>query len=246
MDRAELVVLSHMTRGIIRNITRYRGFRPGSSWDLSFKPRFVLLESGDLKRIPILTLTASEVRRFLALETPQLVLPYEYFHPNGPSGAVQLKFPYTIALIRNMNYWGLKVRIKGGPLHTSFYALNHPAGGLQITTAIMLEFVRVAQVRGQKSLLIIFPTYADLELFRKTDQWVYQTLLDALLKAGVTPLNFGESLIEHFKGRPLAEVFGAGSNQEINHYNAEASHLVSGTVIQHLNKTGLLSISLKK
>ena len=243
-DEAELVILGHMSADIVRNVTRYRDFEVYTR-DLAFKPRYVIGEDGKLELVPIPALSHDEYRRFLALESPQLFLPHEFLHPNGPSGAVRLTFPFTLALVRNFGFEGFRVRLAGISRHALYYAPDHPSDGLRITTEIMLEFVRVAKQRGQAALLVIFPARSDLDDFLETDRWCYQELIDRLQKRAARPLNFGEFLLAHFKGS-LDEAFGTGSDGSRHHYSIQGSHLVADTVLRHLNETRLLSLPLKK
>lgn len=240
-DKAEIVILGHMSDDISRNLTRYRDFQMyAQNW--AFKPRFIIDDNGKLKHIPMPSLSSEEYTRFLALEKPQLILPHENFHPNGPSGAVRLTFPYTIAIIRNLGFWGLQSKLHGLPTYAAFYDVEHPFQGLQITAGIMKRFAHEAQLRGQKALLVLFPGEADLDYFRKNNKWLYQNLIDELQREGLEPLNFGETLIAHLEGRPVSEAFGTGSDSKRFHYNQEVSHLVADTILQHIKESNLLAV----
>ncbi|HKK51717.1 MAG TPA: hypothetical protein VKA74_09025 [Myxococcota bacterium] len=238
-DASRVVVLGHMSEDILRNLTRYRDFQNFTrSW--AFKPRFVRGDGGDLEHVPLPRLTESEYRRFLALEAPQLFLEHELFHPNGPSGAVRLTFPYSIAFLRNLGYFELQSRLAGQPSYARFYEPGHPFGGLELTRAILLEFVKVARRRGQEPVLILFPDRMELEAHQETGRWYMQPLLESLQAAGIEPIQFGEVLTAHLDGRPAAEAFGRGSPGARTHYSLEVSHLVADTVLAHLSDRSLL------
>lgn len=184
-----------MSEDISRNLTRYRDFQ-NYTQNWAFKPRFVIDDDGKLKKVPLPTLTAKEYNRFIGIKKPQLILPNEYFHPNGPAGSVRLSFPYTLAVLRNFGFWELQSRLAGVP----FYAEDHRFQGLQLTTAIMRRFVREAKTRGQQTLLVLFPGPADLTYFRENGRWFYQGLIDELHREGLEPINFGETLIAYLEG----------------------------------------------
>lgn len=238
-DKAEIVILSHMSDDISRNLTRYRDFQMyAQNW--AFKPRFILEANGKIKRVAMPALSSEEYMRLLALEKPQLILPHENFHPNGPSGAVRLTFPYTIAIIRNLGFWEFQSRVSGLPSYATFYKESHPFRGLQITTGIMKSFVQEAQARGQKALLVHFPGKEDLQYYRENGKWIYQSLLYQLQREGLEALNFGETIIQHLAGRPVEDAFGTGSDDKRYHYNLEISQLVADTVLQYIQENSML------
>jgi len=236
-DGAEVVILAHMSDDISRNLTRYRDFLTYSQ-DWAFKPRFVIDKAGKLKNIPMPTLTSEDYNRFIGLQDPQLILPHENFHPNGPSGAVRLTFPYTLSIIRNFDFWELQSRLAGKASYAAFYSKEHPFKGLQITTAIMLRFVQEAKLRGQSPLLVLFPGQDDLNYYRENKRWHYQNLIDALREEGQNPINFGETLLTYLDGRPVNEAFG---KKDPHHYNLEVSHLVADTVLERIKNNDILT-----
>jgi len=241
-DQAELVVLAHMSADIIRNATRYRDFETHSR-SMAFKPRFAIGENGRPEQIPIPKLTYDEYERFLGLTSPQLFLPHESLHPGGPSGAVRLTFPFALALIRNLGFEGFRARRGGTTRHALYYDPDHPSHALDVTTEIMLEFVRVAKERGQASLLVIFPERLDLTHFLETGEWPYQILIDRLQQRGAQPLNFGEALLSHFED-DLDAAFGSGGRGSQYHYGIDGSHLVADTIIENLNQSGEIELPL--
>ena len=230
-DAARIVILGHMAENISRNLTRYRDFQSRSlAW--GFKPRFVLDDAGGLILVPIPTLNESEYRRFLGLESPPFVLPYENFAPGGPAGAVRHEFPHLVSLFRNLGYWEVHARLARLPTYGPFYDTAHPLKGLQLTTAIMLGFEREAARRGQKAMLVIFPGGGDLIHYRKTGRWIYQNLIDALELAGASPYNFGVTMHQRLGDRPVESAFAK------YHYTQEFSHLVADAVAGELARRG--------
>ncbi len=233
-DQARIVILGHMSSDIIRNLTRYRDFRTRSR-DWAFKPRFVVDDEGRLELVPIPTLDQDEYRRFLAVDSPQLILPHENFAPGGRAGAVRHRFPHVVSLLRNFGHWELRAQLAGLPGFAPFYDNDHPLQGVRLTAEIMLSFDREAKRRGQQPMLVVFPGSADLSHYRETGNWLYQSLIEALEGAGVSPYNFGETLLEHLGTQPVESAFHA------HHYTQEVSHLVADSVITELAKRGWIS-----
>ena len=234
-DKAEIVILGHMSENIARNLTRYRDFHTRSQ-DWAFKPRFVLDPAGQLKFVPLPTMTEAEYRRFIAVDSPQLVLPHENFAPGGPAGAVRPDFPHLVSLLRNFRHWEVQARMSGLPTYGPFYDVNHPLKGVQLTTAIMLAFQREAARRDQKAMLVVFPGPDDIAHYRNTGRWLYQSLIDALRVAGASPYNFGEPLLRHLGRRPVEAVF------QNHHYTQEVSHLVADSLAAELGKRGWVDL----
>lgn len=211
-DGAKVVVFGHMSEDIMRNLTRYRDFQVFERW-FAFKPRFVMNESGDAALIPLPTLSEEEYARFLDLKSPQLVLSDENFHPNGPSGAVRLRFPYTLSVLKNLRYWrfavALRSVIKGVPEpdYMEFYDPEHPFEGLQITRSLLAEFNRECERRGKHALIVLFPSPRSMDYYRSTGTWTYQPLEDALGEGGIEVWNFGETIAAYMRDRDYAEAY---------------------------------------
>lgn len=228
-DQAEAVVLSHMSENVIRNLTRYRDFTTFAR-HFAFKPRFVIGADGKLELVPMPDLSRTEYQRFLDLESPQLTLEHESFHPNGPSGAVRPSFPYTWAVIKNFGFYRLRARLSGRPVYEEFYEPGHELRGLETTREICRAFHAEALARGKKPLIVIFPAMEDLELHREHGRWVYQSLIDELGKLGIEVLNFGETLEEHLDGRDPAAAYGR------QHFTKEINRLVAETIRARLER----------
>jgi len=230
-DRAPITILGHMSENIARNLTRDRDLHSRSQ-DWAFKPRFVLDAQGKLELVPIPTLTESEYRRFIGRDSPPFILPHENFAPGGPAGSVRHEFPHLVSLVRNFGSWEVRVRLAGLPTYAPLYEPGHALQGLQLTTAIMREFEQDAARRGQRALLVIFPGAADVEHYRKSGKWLYQSLIDSLRAAGSSPYNFGEPLARHLAGRPVDSAF------RNHHYTQEISHFVAESMMAELARRG--------
>lgn len=232
-DAAQVVVLGHMSENLIRNLTRYRDFHTRSR-DWAFKPRFVLSDAGELQLLPLPALDLQQYRRLVGLESPQLALSHENFHPGGPTGAVPLRFPAVVSLIRNFGYWELRARLRGLSRYAPFYDPDHALGGVALTAEIMRSFQREAERRGQRSLLVIFPGPDDMAHHRETGVWIYQSLIDALERSGLSPYNFGDDLAKRLEAGSVDSAF------HDHHYTLDVSHFVADRVAAELVRRRLL------
>ena len=223
-DRTPLVVLGHMAENVIRNLTRLRDFTAGGSQGFAFKPRFVLGPDGSLERIPIPALTPTEYRRLLGLEGPALELAHESFAPGGPAGAVRLRFPFTLSVLRNAGYWRFRSRVMRRPDSLELYERDHPLHGYQITREVLRAFHTEAHARGRRPLVLLFPGPADAAYCQKTGINVLGPLAAELSAEGVEVLDFTPVLLRWLGERPSAQVFAN------SHFTAEVAPLIADTV----------------
>ena len=229
-DAASVVVLGYLSENIYRNLTRSRDLQGGYMW-YSLKPRFILDVHGELELVPIPRLSEEEYHRLVGLESPQLVLEHENFHPGGPTGATKLRFPFTYSVLRNLRYYRMRAKLARRPPYAEFYTVHHPLGGLEITTEIIESFVRDAIQKGKQPIVVVFVTKSDLIHYKRTGKWSYQNLLDELDKNDIGYLDFGPHLVEYLGRRGLDEIF-----KPDGHYNEEGNRLVAEFVLAHLEQ----------
>lgn len=203
-DRAPVAIFGHMAEDVARNLTRLRDLGSGGGLQgFAFKPRFQLDAQGRLELLPLLALSHDEYLRFLALREPQLILPGESFHPNGPLGAVRLTFPFTLALLRNTGFYRLRARLGGYPDYLPLYAPDHPLGGLALTRALLRAFAEEARRRGQRPLVILFPGPDDTRWAQETGGRAMRELEAGLRADGVEVHDFTDALLAWLNGRPI-------------------------------------------
>jgi len=77
--------------------------------------------------------------------------------PDTPDGPVTLRFPYTLTVAHVALMPRLRVRFTGRPSWADFYRTDHPSGGLALTAAIVEAFVREAERRGKRALIVVLP-----------------------------------------------------------------------------------------
>jgi len=229
-DHATVVILSHLSENIVRNLTRNRDLLTYERW-YAYKPRFVLDSSGKLQLVPLPTLTLEEHLRLEGNASPPLLLEYEPFCPGGPAGATLLRFPFTLSLARNFGDFRARARLARRPYYAEFYERGHPLDGLNITREICRAFVAEARRRGQSPLVLLLPTKEDLTGFRRTQQWTYANLVQELESVGVEFIDFGPTLAKNTEGRPADEIFdGTG------HFRPETDKLLTTFVFAAIQR----------
>ncbi|MCP3891745.1 MAG: hypothetical protein GY702_23180, partial [Desulfobulbaceae bacterium] len=135
MDIAQITILGFMSENIIRNLTR--------NWDListvgyyGLKPRFSINKEKSLTLVPLPELSEKQYLQSIGLKSPQLQLPHENFQPGGAAGEVQLAFPYTLSVIRNLQSSRMLCSRRQEPYHLQFYEEDHSLRGLDVTVKI--------------------------------------------------------------------------------------------------------------
>lgn len=229
-DRAEVVILGHMSEDVTRNLTRCVDFKAGGTLTYGLKPRYVLDDEGQLELVPIPELSEEEFYRYLGVRSPQLILEHENLHPGGPCGATRLTFPFTVSLLRNCAYWRFLSRIGGYPEYLPFYEPDHPSQGYAITRAILESFHTRAKARGQRPLILLFPDPMHLRYQRKTGVDPTHPLAEDLRERGVDVIEFSELLLEHLGERPVDSIY------RNYHYLPEVDPLIAETIHAHLQQ----------
>jgi hypothetical protein len=231
-DPSSVVILTHLSGGIPRNITR--------NWDLftrerhyALKPRFVLDPRGALQLIPIPTLSESEYLRSVGAESPFLAVEHENFQPGGPAGNTLLTFPYSLAFLRNLGSYSVRSLVARRPDYGGFYEKGHPLAGLEITAAILESFHAEARKRGKWPIVLLLPTIHELKYFRRNGKWTYAPLAERLGEAKVNYIDFGPTLAKRLGDRELQALY-----KPLGHYNEEASKLLADTVLETLRTRG--------
>ena len=236
-DQAPIVFLNHQSENIMRNVTQFRALTNGYSkgiTPLNFKPRFIMDETGTLQLVGIPTFDSEEYPDVLI--NPGNYLPHEYFLPGGETGLVRLSFPYSWTLIRALGHFHIQAWLADKPWFMDFYEPDHPAHGLEITTAILLAFKESAQNRGQTPIITVIPNGLDLLYFIKYGVWPYQNLLDQLTGNGVDVLNFGIGIIERLGNNDPCSLFDNCSS----HFNELGYRYIAEIAYAELAARGLL------
>jgi hypothetical protein len=233
-DQARVVILGFLSENLMRNVNQLRNLI-SSSTSCFIKPRFVLNEEGQLTLVPIPPVTKKE---YDALSrTPERVLTHEFFLPGGPSGYQKMEFPYTWGIIKVFPLL-YKNLVLHRPTYYDLYQAGHPSQAVEVTVGIMEEFSRVAQERGKQPLVLIIPTHFDLAHYRRVGKWVYQPLIDILVKEGVAFINVGPKFVQYLGNADLETLY---SPKTQNHLNEKGNWLLAKIVYDYLIQNKFLS-----
>ncbi len=231
-DPSQVVILTHLSEDIVRNLTR--------DWDLithlgyyGMKPRFVLDRNGALQEVPPPDLTERQYFSSVGIDKPLVPMQYENFQPGGPAGVTALSFPFTVSVLRNLGSYQMRSLLARRPDYAEFYEKGHALQGLEITTKILESFRDEAKKRGKVPLVVLLATRQDFNYFRRTGQWTYAPLVEALNQARVDYIDFGPILLKYIGNREIPEFF-----KPLGHYNEEASKLLADTVLESMQTRG--------
>lgn len=232
-DRSGIVVLGHMSENVLRNVNQYRGLLYKEQ-EYGLKPRFVLDENDQLRLIPLPKFAKSDFLKMT--ENPNAYLKYEYFVLDGPTGITTASFPYSLSIVRALRNFHILEKIRGVPRYSEFYDKNHSSKGLYVSEKIIQEFDRTARARGRFPLTLTIPCCRDLEYFRKSGVWPYQSLLELLTRDRLEFLNPGDGMMKYLQTRDPCEL----CKECGGHFNEEGNRVLAGIVYQHLERIGLL------
>lgn len=233
-DKAPIVILGYYSDNIIRNINQERGFLTNQA--IGFKPRFIL-EDNKLKLVPLPTLT--EMQYLDLRSNAQVLLPYDYFAPGGPSGIHSLKFPYTLSALGAFQHYRLQARFFGKPSYAQFYDPSHPSQALQVTEAIFKSFVSEARRRKQKPMVLLIPDQKDLLSLRDHGTLPYAELSNRLKNAGVIVPDVAGELVKYLGKRDPCEIY---VQCEGGHFNQAGYKQLAVIVFSKLKETGWVQV----
>lgn len=229
-DNAPIVILGHYSENIVRNINQNRGFL--TNQPVGLKPRFIL-EENKLKLIPLPNLTEAEN---LSLgSNAQELLPYDYFAPGGPSGLHSLKFPYIFSTLGAFQHYRLQAKIMRKVTYARFYEHTHPSQALQVTEAIIKNFVSEAQKRDQKPLVLLIPDVKEIQLLRDHGTLPYSELASRLRSSGVIVIDVAEEL-NKLAGKQDPGIFYG--HDGFGHLNQEGYKQLANIVFAKLKELG--------
>lgn len=242
-DSAPIVFLNHLSENILRNSMQFRPLHNGYGIDRNmsgFKPRFIVGNNGKLQMVELPTIDASEYLHLLS--HPEKYLPHEYFLPEGDTGYVRFRFPYTWSLARTLGHFHVMAKFLGRPWYMEFYEPNHPSNGLRVTSEILRAFTQSAKERGQVPIVTVIPTGLDLQFYSEKRAWPYQNLIDELVDAGIKPVNFGPGIMRRLDGKDPCSLFDDCSG----HFNEEGYRYIGEIAYDELEKRNLLSTVKKE
>jgi hypothetical protein len=220
-DEAPVVVLSHFSADIRRNVNQLRNLLTSNS-RVMLKPRFVL-EGNQLRLIPLPQLSAARIAELFT--APAAVVEYEYFLPGSGRGVIEAKFPYLFSVGSLFLSQQLGEMLDRYPAWMSFYQRDHPSNALDVTVGIIKRFISEATIREKEPIVAIIPDTVDLKLFVQYGKFSYAPMVAQLEEERVAVLDVGAALIALLKGRNACEL--AAADYCSGGFNAEGQRLLA-------------------
>ena len=190
-EPSKVVVLSHLSENIIRNVNRFRNFiYPGP--EFQFKPRFVI-DGAVIRLAGLPNLATSEIADFLY--DPGKYLSDDYFIPGGSSGNQFASFPYSWRIAKAVTNQDFRSLLLGAPRFAGFYSERHDSGALELTARILENFLEHSRSRGLTGIVTIIPTCRDFEQQVAHGAFPYAPLAERLTKASSSFVDFGSEIL---------------------------------------------------
>lgn len=239
-DRAPLVILSHLSENIVRNITQDLGLVYGQG--MALKPRFVRAGDGTLQRLGIPRLTPEDYAAYV--HSQARFFPDDYLLPNHSQLSMrQLFFPYLFSLPYVLTYKriyqsALFYALDVPPWFAELYQPEHPSQALPVTREILRQFVREATGYGKQPLIFLLPTARDLLYFQRTGRWSYATLVAALQQDALPFVHLGPLLLARSTGADLCVHFCTNTATRSGHYTASGHRILAAVAQEVLARCG--------
>jgi hypothetical protein len=224
-DDSKIVIIGFYSDNIYRNVNQLRNLLVPYELFL-IKPRFIMTEENCLKLVPIPDLTKEDYQRLI--KNPERYLQHDYFVPEGLSGRMHLEFPYTVRILKSSKRLLFRL-ISGNRSYEEFYQPDHESKALQVTTAIIENFYQEAKAKGKYPLVLLIPALADIIKFKITKIWIYQTLMDNLVKSNTEFLNIGPGIISSLNKRDPQRIY-----TKTNHINEQGQEIMANCVFEYL------------
>jgi hypothetical protein len=236
-DQAPVTMLGFSPEHIMLNVNQYRGFMGYGPSPTGIKGRFILDGEGRLEWIHRPRISEKEFVEFL--RDPANLLPHEYLLPDTPDGPVTLRFPYTLTVARVALMPRLRVRFTGRPSWADFYRTDHRSGGLALTAAIVEAFVREAEHRGKRALIVMLPGASSFRAEAKFGQPEHAPLIDALAAKNIDVFDPSPALLTALGQRSYCELYTAPADCE-GHLGIEGSRIVADVIMAELRQRELV------
>ena len=236
-DQAPVTMLGFSPEHIMLNVNQYRGFMGYGPSPTGIKGRFILDGEGRLEWIHRPRISEKEFVEFL--RDPANLLPHEYLLPDTPDGPVTLRFPYTLTVARVALMPRLRVRFTGRPSWADFYRAGHRSGGLALTAAIVEAFVREAERRDKRALIVVLPGASNFRAEAKFGQPEYAPLMAALAAKNIDVFDPSPALLTALGQRSYCELYTAPADCE-GHFGIEGSRIVADVIMAELRQRELV------
>jgi hypothetical protein len=236
-DDAPVVLLGIFPENVMRNVNQYRafiGFTQDPHWH---KGRFVLDRASKLEWIHRPRIDEAGFLRLL--RDPASVVPHDYLLPDTRDGPVTLRFPYLLTLGHLALMPRVWVRIINSPSWGDFYRADHPSGALALTAAIAEAFVREAERRGKRALVVMLPGASSFRARAKFGEPEYAPLLTALAARQVDVFDPSAALLAATGQRSYCDLFVLPADCT-GHFGVFGSRLVADVMLTELRQRGLV------
>jgi hypothetical protein len=244
LDQAPVVILSHLSENIVRNITQDFGLIYQTP--LALKPRFVLEPSGALRLVPMPRLAPADYDAYR--RDMRQFLHAEYLLPSqSVLSKRRIFFPYVITVPYLFTYKRIYASLlfyafDVPPWFAELYDPAHPSHALQVTRDILLHFDTEARRDGKRPLIFVIPTARDLVYFQRTRQWSYASLLSMLQDHGISQaINLGPLLLAKVQDGDLCEYFCTNRTTRSGHFTVKGNSILAEVVWEVIERLGVLA-----
>lgn len=243
VDTAPVVILSHLSENIVRNITQDLGLIYQTT--LALKPRFVAESDGRLRLVPIPRLSPADYDAYR--RDMRQFLREEYLLPSRSSlSKRRLGFPHIFTVPSIFTYKRLYASLllyafDVPPWFAELYDPAHPSHAFQVTRDILRHFDREAKHYGKRPLIFVLPTARDVFYFQSTRQWSYTPLLTALQAHGVQAMNLGPALLAKVHDGDICAYFCTTRTTRSGHYTVKGHRILAEVAWEIIERLGVLS-----
>ncbi len=232
-DTAPIIILGLYQEGILRIVNQYR-YLLSKGDPHSFKPRFIL-ETDTLQLISIPVATQSNLE--ILLSNPEKTFMHEWFLPGSRSGPVRIQFPYSLSVAKSLLSKRVQNGLLGKPNWLEFYSESHPSGAYPLLIKIITSFSEEVHRRGSEFKVIIFPSTAGFQYWKRTGNNPTKNLPDALTNMGIDFIDLSLLISSNLDGKDYCDLLANKARYCSGHYNAEGNRIVSKIVAKWLQSS---------
>jgi hypothetical protein len=242
-DKAPVVILTHLSENIVRNITQDLGFIYDMT--LALKPRFVAQSDGHLRLVPIPRLVPADYDAYR--RNMSQFLRAEYLLPSKSAlSKRRLGFPYLLTVPSIFTYKRIYASLLSyafdvPPWFAELYDPTHPSQAFQVTRDILLHFDSAAKQYGKNPLIFMIPTARDMFYFQRTQQWSYTHLLTTIQGHGVQAMNLGPLLLAKVPDGDICAYFCTNSTTKSGHFTIKGNKILAEVAWEIIERLGVLS-----
>jgi hypothetical protein len=242
-DQAPVVILSHLSENIVRNITQDLGLI--YQMRLGLKPRFVAESDGHLRLVPIPRLAPADYDAYR--RNMRQFLREEYLLPSQSAlSKRRIGFPHILTVPSIFTYKRLYASLllyafDVPPWFAELYDPAHPSHAFQVTRDILLHFDREAKHHGKRPLIFVLPTARDMFYFQRTQQWSYTHLLTTLQGHGVQAMNLGPALLAKVQDGDICAYFCTTRMTQSGHFTVKGNRILAEVAWEIIARLGVLS-----